>query len=135
MLKKVSHIAIAVNSIEKALERFNLLFGKPSDIELVESQKVRVCFYKVGDVRIELVQPSSEDSPVAKFIASRGEGVHHIAFEVEGIQNVLDRLAESKFELIDKKPRAGAEGRLVAFLHPVSTNRVLIELTEEKKME
>ncbi|MCX7703645.1 MAG: methylmalonyl-CoA epimerase [Planctomycetota bacterium] len=133
MFKKVSHIAVAVNSIEKARERFDLLFGKPSGVETVESQKVKVCFYEVGGVRIELVQPTSEDSAVGKFLASRGEGIHHIAFEVEGIQTVLDRLGEMRFELIDKKPRVGAEGRHVAFLHPASTHKVLIELTEEKK--
>lgn len=130
MLNRLEHIAVAVESIEAARERFDRLFGEPSGVEDVESQKVRVCFYELGNVKIELVEPMSEESAVAKFLSKRGEGIHHIAFGVEGIQEVLKRLAEAGFRLIDEVPRRGAGGKMVAFLHPSSTGRVLMELCE-----
>lgn len=130
MFRRLDHIAVAVESIEEARKVFDKLFGEPSGIEEVETQKVLVCFYKVGGVKIELVQPTSDESAVAKFLAKRGEGVHHIAFSVEGMQQVLDELTGMGFRLIDKRPRRGAGGRMVAFLHPSSTKRVLMELCE-----
>jgi len=130
MLNRLEHIAVAVESIEAAREKFDRLFGEPSGTEEVEAQKVRVCFYELGNVRIELVQPTSEESAVAKFLSKRGEGIHHIAFAVKGIKDVLKRLAEAGFRLIDEVPRRGAGGKMVAFLHPASTGRVLMELCE-----
>jgi len=133
MLEAVDHIGIAVESIEKAREVFDKLLGQPSGTEEVESQKVRVCFYNLGGVRIELLEPTSEESAIAKFLEKRGGGVHHIAFVVRDIESALTTLAAQGFRLIDEKPRPGAHGTLVAFLHPSSTARVLVELCQKKE--
>jgi len=132
MIKKVSHIGIAVKSIEASLEFYTKLGLEVEMIEVVESQKVRVAFLPVGkEVRIELLEPTSEESAVAKFIEKKGEGVHHIAFATDNLQERLDTLAEEGLRLIDTKPRPGAHGASIAFLHPKSTGGILLELCEE----
>lgn len=132
MIKKVSHIGIAVKSIEASLEFYTKLGLEVEAIEVVESQKVRVAFLPVGtEVRLELLEPTSEASPVAKFIEKRGEGVHHIALAVDNLQARLDTLAEEGIRLIDTKPRPGAHGADIAFLHPKSTGGILLELCKE----
>ncbi len=131
MLKKVNHIGIAVRSIEEAKRFYEVMGLQVEGYEVVEEQKVKVAFVPVGETRIELLEPTSEDSPVAKFIAKRGEGIHHIAFEVDDIEKALEVLKESGVRLIDEKPRRGAHGTRIAFLHPKSTNGVLIEICQE----
>ncbi|NPA15907.1 MAG: methylmalonyl-CoA epimerase [Deferribacteres bacterium] len=131
MLKKVNHIGIAVRSIEEAKRFYELLGAEVEGEEVVEEQKVRVAFISVGETRIELLEPTSEDSPVAKFLAKRGEGIHHIAFEVDDVEEALRLLEEKGVQLIDRKPRRGAHNTLIAFIHPKSTNGVLVELCQE----
>ncbi len=131
MLKKINHIGVAVKSIEEAKKIFELLGAEVEGEEIVEDQKVKVAFIPVGETRIELLEPTSEDSPVAKFLAKRGEGIHHIAFQVDDVEKALQLLEEKGIQLIDKKPRRGAHNTLIAFIHPKSTNGVLIELCQE----
>ena len=133
MIKKVSHIGIAVNNLEESIKFYEKLGLELEAIEVVESQKVRVAFLPVGkEVRIELLEATSEDSPIAKFIEKKGQGVHHIAFATDNLQDRLDELAEKGIRLIDKEPRGGAHGADIAFLHPKSTGGVLVELCKEK---
>ncbi len=134
MFKKISHIGIAVKNIEQAIETFSKLSEiKDYHIETVEEQKVRVATFKVGESRIELLEPTSSDSPVAKFIEKKGEGIHHIAFEVENIEEEIEKVKQKNFQLIDSTPRYGANNCLIAFVHPKSFNSVLVELTQELK--
>lgn len=131
MLKKVNHIGIAVKSIEEAKKFYETMGLKVEGEEVVEEQKVRVAFIQVGETRIELLEATSEDSPVAKFIEKRGEGIHHIAFQVDDIEKALELLKSKGVRLIDEKPRRGAHNTRIAFIHPKSTNGVLVELCQE----
>ena len=132
--KKISHVAVAVKNLDEAIKTFSELTGVEClHIETVEEQKVRVAIFKIGESRIELTEPTSADSPVAKFIEKRGEGIHHIAFEVDDIEGEINRVKEKNFQLIDLIPRYGANNCLIAFIHPKSVNGVLVELTQEKK--
>jgi methylmalonyl-CoA/ethylmalonyl-CoA epimerase len=125
----IEHLGIAVKSIEACLPYYEGVLGlKCYSIEVVEDQKVRTAFFKVGQTKIELLEPTSEDSTIAKFIEKKGEGIHHIAFAVPSVQDALDEAASKGVQLIDKAPRAGAEGLSIAFLHPKSTCGVLTEL-------
>ena len=127
----LDHVAIAVPSITAALPLFELLAQSTgSRIERVESQKVDVAFVGTGSGRIELLQPTAPDSTVQKFLDKRGPGLHHIAYRVADIEAALARLAAAGIRLIDEKPRPGAGGHRVAFLHPQSTQGVLVELVE-----
>lgn len=129
---KVEHIGIAVKDLEKSNELFGKLFNQPHyKVESVASEGVETSFFKVGDTKIELLEASSEDSAIAKFIEKRGEGIHHIAYEVEDIHSEMKRLESEGFTLINKAPKKGADNKLVCFLHPKSTNGVLIELCQE----
>jgi methylmalonyl-CoA/ethylmalonyl-CoA epimerase len=130
MLKKIDHIGIAVCSLEKSLPVFQGLGLEFLGTEEVPSQKVKVAFFEVGDVRVELLEPTSTESPIAKFLEKRGEGLHHIAYETGNIQEEMERLRASNFEFLDKEPRAGAHESRVSFLHPKSTNSVLTEICE-----
>lgn len=134
MVKKVDHIGIAVRSIEKALpfyiETLNLTL---ECIEEVSSQHVKVAFIKVGDTKIELLEATSEESAVAKFIEKRGEGLHHIALSVNNIEERLEELKNEGIALIDEKPRVGAAQANIAFLHPKSTSGVLYEFCEKQR--
>jgi len=133
---RIHHLGIAVESLEKALPVFELLLGHPPDsMEEVEDQKVRVAVFRVGESRIELLEASSPDSPVARFIDKRGPGVHHLTLAVDDLQGKLDDLEGRGLRLIDRTPRAGAGGELIAFLHPSSTASVLIELLEERNSQ
>ena len=134
---KISHLGIAVRDLKFAEELYAKLLGvddRSSNIhhEEVADQKVRIASFEVGDARIELTEPTSADSTVAKFIEKRGEGIHHIAFEVDDVAKELDRLKGLGFQLIDEKPRKGSHGMMIAFLHPKSTNGVLIELCQKE---
>ncbi len=131
---KVDHIAIAVRNLDDATKVYSALFGKePDHFEEVEEQKVKTAIYYLGDVRIELLEPTSDDSPVAKFIEKRGEGLHHVAYRVDDLGAKLSELKEKGFRLIDENPRVGAEGKLIAFVHPKSVVGVLTELTQDAK--
>ena len=134
MVKKIEHIGIAVKNLDQAIQTFEKLLGtKCYKIEEVEDQKVRTAFLKVGETKIELLEATSQDSPIAKFLEKRGEGIHHIAFEVQNLENKLLELRELNFQLIDEKPKIGAEEFLIAFVHPKSVNGVLIEFCQTQK--
>lgn len=132
-LTHIEHLGIAVKSIEACLPYYEGVLGlKCYSIEEVADQKVKTAFFKVGQTKLELLEPTSEDSAVAKFIEKKGEGIHHLAFAVEdGVQNALTELEGKGVKLIDKAPRKGAEGLNIAFLHPKSTIGVLTELCEK----
>jgi methylmalonyl-CoA/ethylmalonyl-CoA epimerase len=129
MITKISHIGIAVRNLSSAKEVYKKLFrSEPSEDEIVESQKVKVAKFRVGEVAIELLEPTSQDSPVAKFIEKRGEGVHHIAYESDNIINDLKDLDENGFELINKEPVTGSDNMKIAFIRPKSVGGVLTEI-------
>ncbi|PKV48532.1 methylmalonyl-CoA epimerase [Aquimarina sp. MAR_2010_214] len=132
-INKIEHLGIAVKDIEQANTLYEKLLGvAPYKQEAVESEAVITSFFKVGDSKIELLASTREDGPIGKFITKKGEGIHHIAFDVDDIELELDRLEKEGFQLINKTPKPGADNKLVAFLHPKSTNGVLIELCQEK---
>ena len=131
MPKKISHIGIAVKNIEETAKFYRKLGLEIESIEVVESQKVRVAFISVGDVRIELLEPTSENSTIAKYIEKRGEGIHHLALATDNLVSKLSEVEEKGILLIDKKPRPGAHNASIAFLHPKSTHGILLELCEE----
>jgi methylmalonyl-CoA/ethylmalonyl-CoA epimerase len=132
MIKHISHIGIAVSDLEKGIEFYEKLGLKLESIEEVPSQKVKVAFFPCGDTRIELLAPTAEDSPVAKYIEKKGEGVQHIAFAVDDLPAELEKAEANEIQLIDKEPRPGAHHADIAFLHPKSTLGVLIEFCKEK---
>lgn len=132
MYKKVSHIGVAVKDLEKAREVFRTLGLEVEGEEVVEDQKVKVAFIPVGETRIELLEATSPDSPVAKFIEKRGEGVHHLALGVDNVEAMLEELKARGVRLVDEKPRKGAHNTLIAFLHPKSTGGLLLELCQEE---
>lgn len=128
-ISHIEHLDIAVNSIEEHRPYYEQVLGLTCySIEEVPDQKVKTAFFKVGQTKIELLEPTSPDSTIAKFIEKRGEGIHHIAFAVPDVQQSLDEAASKDIQLINKAPRPGAEGLQIAFLHPKSTRGVLTEL-------
>ena len=129
---KVEHIGIAVKNLEKSNELFKKLFGKESyKVETVESEQVSTSFFKIGDTKIELLESTGSDSAIGKYIEKRGEGIHHIAYEVEDIHGEIQRLKKEGFTVLNETPKNGADNKLVCFLHPKSTNGVLVELCQE----
>ncbi|QKE72238.1 methylmalonyl-CoA epimerase [Arthrobacter citreus] len=129
--KKINHIGIAVRDLETSIQLYTNILGlKLIGIETVESEKVRVAFIEIGEVKIELLEATSNESPIAKFIEKKGEGIHHIALETEDCEKQLEIIKEQGIKLINEIPKEGAHGSLVAFLHPNSTNKVLIELCQ-----
>lgn len=131
-LTNIEHIGIAVKSLEESIKLYENVFGlKCYALEEVQDQKVRTAFFIVGQTKIELLESTSPDGPIAKFIEKKGEGIHHIAFNVNNLHGALAEAAGKNINLIDKEPRKGAEGMNIAFLHPKSTNGVLIELCSE----
>ncbi len=134
MIKKIEHIGIAVKDLKSAIEFYEKALGmKCYKIEEVESQKVKTAFFKVGETKIELLEGTEPESPIIKFINGKGEGIHHIAYLVDDVQNTLNDLKAKGLRLIDERPRKGTEGFNIAFVHPSSTGGVLIELCEETK--
>ncbi len=127
---KIDHIGIAVKDLEKALEFYEALGMKAEGTEVVEEQKVRVAFLPTGDSEIELLESTSPDGPIAKHIEKKGEGIQHLALRVENIEEAIADLMEKGVRMIDEKPRYGAGGAKIAFVHPKSTNGILLELTE-----
>jgi len=129
--KKINHIGIAVKNLEASIPLYRDVLGMTFEgSEEVAEQKVRVAFLAVGESRIELLEPTTPESPVAKFIEKNGEGVHHIAYEVDDLVAALDALKEQEVRLIDQQPRGGAHGTRIAFLHPKATRGVLTELCQ-----
>ncbi len=132
-MDKIEHIGIAVRDIKNSNEIFKALFGQPHyKIEEVLSEGVRTSFFKVGPNKIELLEATNEDSPIAKFIERKGEGIHHIAFAVKDIRAEMERLEKEGFRLLNQEPKIGADNKLVAFIHPKSSNGVLVELCQER---
>jgi methylmalonyl-CoA/ethylmalonyl-CoA epimerase len=130
---KIEHIGIAVKNLEVANEIFGKLFNKAHyKEELVESEGVKTSFFALPDSKIELLEATQKDSPIAKFLEKRGEGIHHIAIEVEDILLEMKRMENAGFILLNTEPKSGADNKLVCFLHPKNTNGVLIELCQEK---
>ena len=133
-MRKIEHIGIAVKNLEESNDLFTKLFGAaPYKMEEVASEGVNTSFFMNGPNKIELLEATNEDSSIAKFIAKKGEGIHHIAFDVEDIVSEIDRLRGEGFIVLNEVPKKGADNKLVAFLHPKSTNGVLIELCQEIK--
>lgn len=131
-VERIDHIGIAVTSIKEALPYYRDILGLVcTGEEVVEEQKVRVAFLRIGESRIELLEPISEDSPIAGFLQKRGSGIHHIALLTKNIEDDLKRHSESGARLIDEHPRIGAHGMKIAFVHPKSTSGLLLELCEE----
>jgi len=128
---KINHLGIATKGIDEALKFWEDALGLENvHTEIVEDQKVRVAMLPIGESRVELLEPTSEDSPISKFLEKRGGGIHHIAVETDDIEAALAKLKAQGARLIDEKPRIGAEGCLVAFVHPSSTGGVLLELVQ-----
>lgn len=128
---KINHLGIATKGIDEALKFWEDALGLENvHTEVVEDQKVRVAMLPIGESRVELLEPTSDDSPISKFLEKRGGGIHHIAVEVEDINASLARLKENGARLIDETPRIGAEGCLVAFVHPAASGGVLLELVQ-----
>lgn len=133
MIGKVDHIGIAVSNLDDAIKLYKDVLGLGlHGIEEVEEQKVKVAFLPVGDTEIELLESTSPEGPIARYIEAKGQGIQHIAFQVDNIETALEEMKLKGMRLIDEKPRYGAGGAKIAFLHPKSTNGVLIELCERK---
>lgn len=133
MIHKIDHLGIAVKSLEEMIPYYEQALGLECEgREEVESQKVRTAFFNVGGVHLELLEPTAEDSPIAKFIESKGEGIHHIAFATDDIKSQLAKASDSGVRLIHEVPFEGAANKLVAFLHPKSTHGVLTEFCQAK---
>jgi methylmalonyl-CoA/ethylmalonyl-CoA epimerase len=133
-MEKLEHIGIAVKNLNEANKVFATLLGKPHyKIEEVASEGVRTSFFDVGGLKIELLEATRADSPVAKFIEKRGEGIHHLAFAVDNLEACMADVSEKGFRLLADKPKDGADNKRIVFLHPKSTSGVLVEMCEEKK--
>ena len=133
-MNKIEHIGIAVKDLKEAGKTYETLLNTLCyKTERVESEGVETAFYQVGESKIELLGATRDDSPVAKFIKKRGEGIHHIAFLVKDIEAEMKRLKEEGYQLLNEKPKKGADNKLVAFLHPKSANGVLVELCQERE--
>lgn len=132
-MRKIEHLGIAVKSIKESSRMYEALLGKPSyKTEVVESEGVSTMFFEVGESKIELLEATKADSPIAKFIEKKGEGIHHIAYDVEDVYAEIERLKAEGFEMIHHQPKEGADNKLIAFLHPKSSGGVLVELCQEK---
>ena len=132
MILRIEHLGIAVKDFEQANKLFSLLLGKDAyKSESVESEKVKTSFFKVGESKVELLESTDPSGPIGKFIEKRGEGIHHVAFEVDNIKEMMTQLKAEGFQLLSDEPKKGADNKLVCFLHPKSTNGVLVELCQE----
>lgn len=133
-MKKIEHIGIAVNNLQDACLLYESLLGVGSyKTEIVASEGVNTAFFKIGEHKIELLEATAEDSPIAKFLERKGEGVHHIAFDVDDIVVEMERLKKEGFQLLNEIPKRGADNKLVCFVHPKGTKGVLVELCQEIK--
>ena len=135
-MNKIEHIGIVVKNLEEANKTYQAILGVESyKTERVESEGVDTSFFRIGDSKIELLAATNPESPIAKFLEKRGEGIHHIAFNVEDIQAEIERLKGEDFVLLNDFPKSGADNKLVAFMHPKSAHGVLVELCQEKAAE
>jgi methylmalonyl-CoA/ethylmalonyl-CoA epimerase len=133
-MRKIEHIGIAVSNLKESNKLFEKLFGNPPyKEEEVGSEGVKTSFFMNGPNKIELLEATNPESPIARFLEKKGEGIHHIAFDVEDIESEIERLKEEGFVILNESPKKGADNKLVVFLHPKSTNGVLIELCQEIK--
>jgi methylmalonyl-CoA/ethylmalonyl-CoA epimerase len=133
-MRKIEHLGIAVKDLEQSNQLFAKLLGKDNyKEEAVEGEGVKTSFFMIGETKIELLEATRPDSPIAKFLDKKSEGIHHIAFDVENIYAEMDRLKSEGFEILNETPKEGADNKIVVFLHPRSTNGVLVELCQEKK--
>lgn len=131
MIKGIDHVGLAVEELEKAREIFDLLLQQPAEShESVESEQVQVSFYNTGKGKLEFIQGLSEESNISQYIRKKGEGIHHVALAVDDIYEEMERLAQQGFQLINQTPKTGAAGKLVCFLHPKTTNGILVELCQ-----
>lgn len=131
MLKKVDHIGIAVKDLDEALKFYQGVLGMGlQGVEVVEEQKVKVAFLPIGDTEVELLESTDKEGPIAKYIEKKGEGIQHIAYRVDNIEEAIEEMKSKGIKMIDEKPRYGAGGAKIAFLHPKSTHGVLIELCQ-----
>ena len=131
MIRKINHIGIAVNSLDQALKLYNGVLGLDvKEIEVVEEQRTRTAILPVGDSRIELLESTDPEGPIARYLEKFGEGMHHLALEVTDIEEALQQMVQNGIPLIDEKPRKGVEDTSIAFLHPRGTGRVLLELVQ-----
>ncbi|MGE3062715.1 MAG: methylmalonyl-CoA epimerase [bacterium] len=134
MIKKFNHIAIAVSNLEASTAVFEKIFNKKPDMTIdVPEQKVKVAMFDIGGVLFEILQPTDMDTPVAQFVDNRGNALHHISFSVDDIQKTIEEFTEKNFRMIDSKPRMGAEGKPIAFMHPKSSDGILVEFVEDKE--
>jgi methylmalonyl-CoA/ethylmalonyl-CoA epimerase len=132
-MNKIEHIGIAVSNLEDAIKTYTELLNTPCyKTEEVASEGVKTAFFQIGDSKIELLEATHDDSPIAKFIAKKGQGIHHIAFDVTDIETSMATYKEKGFQLLNETPKNGADNKLVAFIHPKSANGVLVELCQEK---
>lgn len=132
-MNKIEHLGIAVKNLKESEDLFSKILNSPSyKTEIVESEGVSTSFFKVGSNKIELLEATRPDSPIAKFIEKKGEGIHHVAFDVTDIYAEMKRLSNEGFVLLNAEPKFGADNKLVCFLHPKNTNGVLIELCQER---
>jgi methylmalonyl-CoA/ethylmalonyl-CoA epimerase len=133
MVRKLEHIGIAVDNIEQSLKIYEEVLGsKCYKTEVVVSEAVKTAFIAIGESKIELLEATSSDSPIAQFLNKKGKGIHHIAFDVDNLEKELERLSKLGYQLIHKSPKNGADNKMIAFLHPKSTDGVLIELCQDK---
>ena len=132
-MRKIEHIGIAIENMDQAISVYEkLLNTKCYKVEEVKSEHVKTAFFKIGDAKIELLEATDPESPIAKYISKRGKGMHHIAFDVEDIEKEIKRLEGLDFQLIQKSPKDGADNKSIAFLHPKSTEGMLVELCQER---
>jgi len=133
-MQKIEHIGIAVNSLSESIPLFEkLLNSQCYKTELVDSEKVNTAFFKIGDSKIELLESTDPNGVIAKYVEKKGEGIHHLAFEVEDLESEMKRLQSSGFQLLNAQTKPGADNKMVCFLHPKDTNGILIELCAEKR--
>jgi len=136
MIKKIDHLAVAVADLDREIERYRNIPGfKFLGTEVVQEQQVKVAFFAVGDIHIELTAPTSEESPVAKFLRKRGGGLHHIAYEVDDLENAIKGFLDQGIKMINQTPRRGAGNSRIAFVHPTGFSGVLVELKEKPRKE
>ena len=132
-MKKIDHIAIAVNSLEDSIKVYTSLLGIEPELETITAEKVNTAIYDLDGVSLELIEPIGDDSPITKFLKKRGEGLHHVCLKVNNLEETMDELKEKGIEIIDETPKRGAGGTNIVFLHPKSTGGVLFELNSDPK--
>ena len=131
-MKKISHIGIAVNDLQKSCELFSKLLNKDFHTEFVSSESVTTAFFKMGESKIELISSDQDDSPITKYLKKHKEGMHHLAIDVDNIQNEIHRLKKEGFRFLNETPKIGADNKLIVFLHPKDTNGVLVEICQSR---